>query len=195
MSDTRIVSGTGLKFVARVDPNNRLVTSSNSQTEEHFISSSEGLSFFANTTDTADTLTTTATGGAMLFLKNDHPSKQLIIARVIASTDTAGGVMTWIRNPTLGTIGNNNIHTPPNLNFGTSVTPIGTFYSWNEVGDGMTGLSGGTKVKSFILSAGSTFFPIESAMVLEKADSLQLNFAGASEFECGVRMFYMDKEV
>lgn len=190
-----IKSGVGTPWEMRVDENHRAVVSSNAQTEEHFISSAEGLSFFANTTDTDDTLTTTVTGGPMMYIKNDHSSKQLIISKILASSDTANGVITFTKNPTLTSIGNNNTHTPVNINFGANLNALTTIYTWNEAGDGMTGLSGGTKIKTFIMPNTIVPFPIESAFVLEKDSSFMISYKGVAEFEVGVRFFFMNKEV
>jgi len=174
----------------------RALVTSNAQTEEHFVSSSEGLAFYANTADTANTLTTTATGGPVLFLKNDHTTKQIAIQKILSSTDTAGTVLTITRNPTLGTIGNNNVHTPPNMNFGKNLTTanIGTFYNWDEVGDGMTGLSGGTILNTFVMSVGINFHPFDGSILLEQGNILMFSAIGAGEFALGVRFYYMDAE-
>jgi len=189
-----IGDGSGKGNVAKVDDDLRLSAQANIQTEEHFISSRDANTFFANTADTANTLTTTATGGPILYIKNGNPDKQMIVAKVLASTDIDGGVMRFIRNPTLGTIGNNNTHTPQNLNFNSNKSAQGTFYNWNENGDGMTGLSGGTVLKTFIISKGFNVFPLDAALVLENDDSFAIEFIGAGEFECGVRFFYMVAE-
>jgi hypothetical protein len=193
MSET-IKDGTGAGFLAKVDSTNRMLVSANSQSEEHFISSGEGLAYFANSADTADTLTTTATGGPILYVRNTHAEKQLVVEKILASTDTAGGVFKWIINPILGTIGNNNVHAPVSLNAGKSITPATVAYNWDEVGDGMTGLTGGTTLKTTIIGAGFTAFPIDSSLILEGGDSIQMNYTGAGEFECSIRFFLMDAE-
>ena len=190
----RIQDGSGNNRYARVNINKRLETSATTQSEEHAISSAEGLAFFANTANTANFLTVTATGGDLLYLRNDHATKQLVIEKVLVSSDTAGIYVIWKRNPTLGTIGNNNVHAPTILNFGTTVDAQGTFYNWDEVGDGMTGITGGTIVNTFIVNTGFTAFPIDAAMILEPGNSLVISTIGAAELSCGVRMFYMDKE-
>lgn len=195
MSDMRIKDGTGDNYMCRVDAQNRLTVAGSMQAEEHFISSAKGLAYFANTADTADTLTLTGNSCDILYIKNVHASKQLVIAKVLVSADTAGAIIKWKRNPTIGTIGNNNVHQPKSLNFSSNSNPDATVYSWDEVGDGMTGITVGDTINTFIAGSGFTVFPIDSAMILERNNSLLINVKGTGELSVGVRMFFMDKEV
>ena len=90
MPDT-IRDGTGKGYLARVSNNNELATVSVVSTEEHAISSGSGLAYFATTATTAKpTLTGTGSGGVVLYIQNDHTSKQLAVAKIFLSSDTAG---------------------------------------------------------------------------------------------------------
>jgi hypothetical protein len=191
---TYIKDGRGTGLLARVDEGNKLVVSATSQTEEHEISSAEGLAFFAHISDTARTLTTTATGGPVLYLKNTHATKQLVIAKFLVSTDTAGVQLHVKTNMTLGTIGNENTHAPTTSNVGSSLSATGTFYNWDEVGDGMTGLSNGDTLATYILGAGFNAMPIDGAVILENGDSITFMLHGAGECALNVRFFYMNVE-
>jgi len=192
----RLMDGTGKSFAAKISSDNALLTTAVTESEEHRKAIVEGQAYFANTTDTADTLTQTANGGAMLYLRNDSATSNLIIEKVLTSSNGAGGVVKWIKNPTLGTIGSNNTHTPVNTNFSAGAAADVTCFNWNETGDGMQGLSAGTILKTFITNAGFTIHPIDGAVILGKGDAMQVNYnaSGAStpEFEAGIR-FYFDE--
>ena len=179
-------------FVAKVDEQLQLHVLAVNKSAEHDASERNSFTFFANTTDTANTLTATATGGAMLYVENTSGTQQLVIEKVLTSADTADGVVVWKRNNVVGTIGNNNTHAPVNLNFRSNVAAPVTCYNWDEVGDGMTGLSGGTTMKSFITGAGFTVHPIDGSIILGQGNSLTIEYkvAGGGEFECGIRMYF-----
>ena len=190
-----ILDGTGSGSRARVNRGNALITAATIQSEEHLISSAEGLTFFATTMDTADTLTVTAAGGNMLFLSNTHLDRQLVIATVWLSTDTPGMQVKLLRNVTVGAVGNNNVTVPLSANFNNSSAPLGTFYNWNEAGDGITGLSGGDSFLPFVLAAGVTQVLVEGSVILEKNNNIVIHAKNAGELAIGVRFFYMEQEV
>lgn len=195
MSDGAILSGTGNGRRAKVNRRNELDVLAFTISEEARISQLDGQSFFLPITDTADTLTL-ATGNTynILYLKNTS-SRNIIVEKVLSSSDTAGCVMTWVKNPTLGTVGANNTATPQNLNFGSNNEAVGTFHVWDETGtSGITGLSGGTKIKTFITGVGFTIHPIDGAIIIPNGNSMLIqctnSTGGNVEWECGVRMYY-----
>ena len=188
-----IEDGKGNCYKAQVDSNNRLVTQATTLTAEHFTSHILKDAYFATTADTADTLTATATGGYIFYLKNIDPDKELVIQKISISVDTADGVLSLIKNPTLGTIGNEATHVPVNMNFGSIKESTTLCYTWDEVGDGMTGFTSGTKFKTFILPASAFVLPVDGFMVLPQGTSLGITYTGkAGEIELGVR-FYMEE--
>lgn len=176
--------------VAKVDADQALLVRAITQTEEHFTSAKTEESYFANTTNAANTLTTTATGGGVLFLRNNSSTKLMVIEKVLSSADTAGGVVVWKKNVTVGTIGNNNVHIPVNLNFGSTKEADALCYNWDEVGDGMTGITNGEVVKTFITGVGFTIHPIDGTIIMEKNSNILIEYIGAGEFECGIRFYY-----
>jgi len=197
MSHFTIKDGTGTGKMAGVDNANRLKTKAKTNTEEHVVSLEIGNAYFASTVDTANTLTL-ATGNTyrMLYLKNDS-SDTIVVEKVLSSSDTAGLVLFWTRNPTLGSVGANNVHVPANLNFSSNKTAVGTFHSWDETGtEGISGLSGGTVIQSFITDVGFTVHPIDGAIVIPQGSSMLLSMTngtgGNVEAEVGVRFFYED---
>ena len=192
-----IKDGTGSGRSAHVNRINRLSVASISDSSEHRVSSEDGLSFFANSADTANTLTITATGGPILYLRNDSATRIIVISKILSSAAAAGGVMVWKKNVTLGSIGNNNVHVPVNLNFSSGAVADALCHTWDQVGDGMTGLTSGTIIKTFITGAGFTVHPIDDAVVLGNGDSITVEYSHASgtEFECGIRFFYEAEDV
>ncbi len=191
--------GTGKGFHVKINSDNKLFVLSTTHTEEHAASIKSARAYFANSTDTADTLTfADATAGPILYLKNDDPDFDIIVEKVVCSANAAGGVLKFIRNMTLGSIGASNTHAPVNSNFGSSNTVTATSYSWDESGTtGMDGLTSGTTWKSFIMDVGPSFFPVDGTIAIPKGNSITIHFSnntGSSiEFECGIR-FYLDKK-
>ena len=189
----KIEDGAGNGYLSKVTKDNELVVLSSSRSEERKVSSADRLAFFANTADTANTLTGTTTGGGLLYIQNNHPTKDLTIAKVLVSTDVSGTVIKWTRNPIVGTIANNNTHVPTNLNFGSTILAQGTFYSWDEIGDGMTGFTGGTIINTFISGVGLMPLPIDGAVLLKTSNGMLLSYSGVGEISVGVRFFYSDE--
>ena len=88
-----------------------------------------------------------------MLLVNDG-DVEVIISRIIGSTD--GATYVWMtRNFTIGTLGNYNTFTPTNMNFGSTNPSETLAYTWNEVGDGITGLTGGTEMYPLRILAGA----------------------------------------
>ena len=191
-----IISGAGAPNPAKVNSENRLLTQAVIHTEEHLSSLSDESAYFANTTDTADTLTfADGSAGPVLYLRNDSSTLDIVVQKVVASASAAGGILTFKRNMVLGTIGSNNTHVPINSNFGSQNTSDATCYNWNENGTtGMSGLTNGTKWKTFITRAGPEFFPVDGTIILEKNSSIVIDYSnntgGSIEFECGIRFYY-----
>jgi len=185
-----IRDGAGSGYRAAVDKRNKLTVISTSHTEAHTISFTDGQAYIANTTDTADTLTLTATGGPIVYIKNTSTSRSLIIESMCFGSSASGVVVVVTRNPTLGTIGNENTHAPVNCNYFSGNAAEAIVYTWDEVGDGMTGLSGGTKHASFILPAGTTPIPTEGSLVIGRGDSIMFSAVGAAEFTANIHFYY-----
>lgn len=192
----KIQDGTGKGYLARVNEEHSLAIEGHVSTEEHKVSSNDKLAFFATTATVAKPfLTTTATGGHILYVENGHTTKQLVIEKILLSTDVDDIQMVWYRNPTVASIANNTTVVPANLNFSSSLAAIGTFYGWDEVGDGMTTFTDGTIVNAFMKAQGFTPFPIDGAIILERGNGLSVWVKGAAEVCVGIRMFYRNKEI
>lgn len=194
---TVLTDGTGSGFEAKITSKNRLTTLATTLAAEHD-AALEGDAYFATTQDTAETLTVTTTGGPILYLKNTSTTQNMILSKVLPSTDQAATTLKIVRDPTLGSIGNNNTHTPVNANAGSSKTASVTAYNWNEVGDGMTGLSAGSALALYILGVGISPLPIDDAIVVPPGTSMSFEMqAVGSTSECAlnVRFYYEDVEV
>ena len=87
-----IQDGSGKGFSAEVDSALKLQVSAVVSTDEHN-HSHQGEAFYMNSADTANTLTATATGGLIMYLKNDDPNRLITIEDIQISADTTAGVM------------------------------------------------------------------------------------------------------
>jgi len=195
---TVIQDGTGRGFTMAVNAANEGVVKAISATIEHLISSRDSQAYYANTTDTADTLTL-ATGNTynMLYLENLSGTKDLVIEKITLSVDTANVVAILKRNMTLGTAGANNVHTPRNSNFSSGNIANTLCHNWDETGTaGVTGLTGGSTMTTHILPAGEFIDPVDGFIILQQGNSLTVQLTngtgGNVEAEVGVR-FYFDR--
>jgi len=190
----QLKDGTGKGFLVRVDKDHHMETASVTETEQHHVSEEDQLAFAANTSDTANTLTITATGGPILFIRNDSADEIMTVADIIISVNTAGLIVRILRNQTLGTIGNNNTHTSSNSNFGSSKTADATVFNWDEVGDGITGLSGGAVYSVFTLPVGLTRLHINGEIILTQNDNIVIEIIGAGEASVFAAFFFEEAD-
>ena len=195
---THITDGTGKGFSTKVNSVNKLVITATSHTDEHEAAEVDGQAYFANTTDTADTLTL-ATGNTyhLLFLRNLSSTKILVVQKVSVSASVAGLTLCLQKNMTLGAVSDNNVHVPVNVNFSSGNSADVLSHNWDETGTvGITGLSAGTRIKTFIMSTGPFIIPVDGFMVLGQNDSLTLMFVngtgGNVEAEAGIRFYFDD---
>jgi len=190
----QIKDGTGKGFLLKIDSGNHLQAVAITETDQHHVSKEDKKAFVANTADTANTLTITATGGSILYIRNDSTDDDMTIADFVISVDTAGIVCRIIRQPTLGSIGNNNVHVPKNANFGSSLTAEGTFHNWDEVGDGLTGLTAGTVYSTLTLPVGVTRVHPNGEVVLQSGNAVSLELIGACEAAAYIAFFYEEAD-
>ena len=189
---TILQDGTGAGYEAAINSRNQLKVLGTVHFGEHE-SSLDGDAYFAHMATTADTLTVTTTGGPMIYMKNTSTTKNLIISKIIPSTDQAATVMKLVRDPTLGTIGNENTLAPPNINMGSNRSAEITCYNWDEVGNGLTGLTGGIVMATYVLGVGVTLLPIDDAIILTPGTDFHIELsATGSTSECtlNVRFHY-----
>jgi len=182
----QIEDGKGSGRRAEVDEEFRLTTYSINESLESHIAATEYNAYVANSNAASGTLTVTATGGKFLYLKNLTTSN-IRVSGIGVSVDTAGTLMTVVRNDVIGTIANADVHTAVNTNFGSGKTASDEIllYNWDEVDDGMTGLSGGTTIGAVILPA--SFVLIPAPHILTQNDSITIELKGACEASVHIR--------
>ena len=193
-----ITDGAGGGHSAAVDSDNKLETHATMHSEEHYVSTFKRQAYFANTADTANTLTL-ATGNTynMLFIQNNSAVKWLVIQKVFVSVDTAAVVLVVRKNMTVGAITNENTHIPPNANFSSGNDADALLYNWDEVGTaGVTGLTAGTIVNTYILAAEIRPLPFDGFMVLGQNDNVVFQIVngtgGNVEAAIGCRFYFND---
>jgi len=125
---TTLKDGKGRGFSAGVNSSNRLLTNSVTLSEE-IVAGQEGLSFAFSSQLVSFT---SATASAILFLKNTSETDLIVDrARVMLGTVTGGTgdwTLTFLRNPTAGTIVTNALTAGiTNVNHGSSQEPVGSF--------------------------------------------------------------------
>ncbi len=186
-----IQDGSGKGFSAAVDSALKLQVSAVTSTDEHNHSHA-GEAFYMNSADTADTLTATATGGYIMYLQNDDPNRLITVEDIQISAAVTAGVVRIIRNPDVGTIADNNVAVPVNENFGSAATATVTAFTWDEVNDGLGGITGGTVMETFIMPVGKETIDVAGRFILNQGDRIGVQYlAKAGEITMGIR-FFMD---
>jgi len=196
---TVIIDGAGTGVAVKVTKENKILASATSHTEEHF-ASLMGDTYIANTTTTANTLTT-VTGNTynLLYIENSSATRLLIVQKIAVSADTAGMVLDVFRNPVLGVVSANNVEIPINDNFSSGKTADGIFHSWDETGTvGIGGLTGGDNIGSNILPGATVVVPIDGSVILGQGNSLTVRATngtgGNVEVSALVRFYYEDAD-
>ena len=179
--------------VALVSADGHLITEAIAESAEHQ-AALDGEAYIVNCTITDDTLTTTATGGFMLYLRNLRSDKYLEVTKIEASAAVAGGVLVAVVDPVEGTLAANAVTTPVSLNRERVVSADVECNCWDESGHGMTGLTGGTILKTTILAVGKSSVDLDGSVMLGLNDSIVVSFSGAAgEFECSIRYHFRRK--
>jgi len=175
-----------------VDDEARGLTLSTVLTEEHHVSLHEGDTYMMNASDSDLALTLSATVGAITFLRNNSSTKKLIVSQVIVSSDTAGVIVVLRKNMVLGSIADNNVHIPVNLNFESGKAADALAYNWNQSNNGLGGLTAGTLISADYIGVGRTPIPLGSAIILSKDDNFVIQTElTTAEFTASIR-FYFD---
>ena len=185
-----IDDGKGSGYLAQVDDENHLHTSSSTESmiahRSHYDSSAFGL--------TTTMLTLTTTGGRMLYIKNISSSKDFYITDVWFSWN--GG--TTNHNTVMygemyfgDAVPTTNIVTSAAgvLNRGSNNSADLTVIYWDETGDGMTGGGGGTGAFYWCASQGHDRVPVQGAIILGSNTSVGMNLKGEEVGEASINMF------
>jgi hypothetical protein len=138
-----IDDGTGTGHKVEVNSLHQLSTRGINSTYHQFVSCKHEQAYMVSLgTEAKPTMTITGTGGYMMYLKNTSTSYDAIIARITISS-SALALITLMKNPTIGSLGNETATVPVNKNFKSGKVADVDVYTWDEVGDGITGITGG----------------------------------------------------
>lgn len=146
----------------------------------------------------AKSLTVTNTGGYLFVLKNDSSSKQtLVLTDLTIHSNTAGIVWWFTRGVTLGALVNHHAKTCYNVLTGASDTPISYVFGWDEVADGITGITGGADIMAGRTAIGPNEIGVSSCPVaiLPEGTAIALSAIGASEQSIVARFSMVDKSL
>lgn len=185
----RLEDGEGSGHEAGVTSAHKLKVEATMHSLEHERSHEHGDAYFANIADTADSLTITGTGGPILLIRNDSEQKDLVIRKVLVGTSSANMILKVVRNPLIGSLGNVNVHVPGNLNFASGNAASVSIWNWDEVGNGITGLTDGTVLNTYIFQSWSRVLPFDDAFILGKNNAIAFECKGVGELTLGVRFF------
>ena len=186
-----ILDGKGSGKVMHVDNENRGHTLAVTQAEAHHVSRTDEEMYITNAATTANALTLTATAGAILLIRNDSSTDDLVIQTIALSISAAGTILIIRKNDTIGTIADNNVEVARNLNFASGNVSDSTIYSWDEVNDGLGGLTAGQVLHTGYLAVGTTLFDINGTMHLGKNDNIVIaTVLGTPEFTVSVSFYF-----
>ena len=113
-----------------------------------------------------------ADDGPVLYVRNESASKILVADGFTATESAAGMILVLVKNPVLGSIGANEEITPSNRNFSSTNEADVQGQVWDEAGVvGLTGLTGGDEVATFIRSVPVGTLDLKNAVRLGRLDS------------------------
>lgn len=195
MSDISILDGKGRGRRVEVDEAQRLRTHATAIPIPAFVSHVYGTLFVARTSQVSglDSHTITATGGYLLLLENIHPNLNLVAETLIVAATASDMFLEAVLDVNVGTLGNETEIQPPNLNVGSSnlVSTYARTYVWDEVGDGITGITGGSELGAERLYPNAPAqIPLQSAAILPPGKAVAWKAKGAGELTLMVS-FYM----
>lgn len=169
-----ISDGTGKGFKAKVNEAKELLVKANAATEEHKAALAGDGFLVSLATATSGSVVPTDSGGYMLYIKNNETDYNVIIQKAVLSSN--GEVIVKTQGaPTVGTLGNNTSVTPRNTNTGSSKTLTADAEIWDGSGNGITGLSGGATVASWILDSNIQIVQIDGGLVIAPGGKLALH--------------------
>ena len=184
-----IEDGTGKGYKAKVDCENKLSVKSVRSTFHQEVSCVHEEAYICPLcTEAKPTLTVTGTGGYMLYLKNTSTLYDAIIARITIST-SAMMIITLMKNPTIGSLGNEIAKTPVNKNFKSGKVAKVECYGWDEIGDGITGITEGTCGGTYQIN-GFERLLFDEAVCLGLNDIIALKAKGAGEITVVMHGYY-----
>lgn len=185
-----IEDGTGNAHKTEVNAEHMLKTRSvNSVYHQHVACEHEQAYMGSLGTEAKPTLTVTGTGGYMMYLKNTSDKYDAIMARIAVST-SALTTITIMKNPTIGSLGNEVALTPVNKNFKSGKIADVDLYIWDEVGDGITGITGGTCAGTYQIN-GLERILFDESLCLGLNDIIAIKAKNAAELAVVMHGYYV----
>jgi hypothetical protein len=131
----QINDGTGRGYVAKVTQDNRLATEALEASSQ---ASRNGKTYVVSTS----TVAPNATGGVMLFLRNDSQTESVLIDKVIISADSTKLTALEYISYTVGTLSDKTDTKAVSMNAQYDANRLITACFWDGVNNGIGGLSG-----------------------------------------------------
>jgi hypothetical protein len=182
--------GTGNGFKAGVNSENRVLTRAMQSTYQQHISCEHEEAYMCPLcSEATPTLTVTATGGYMLYLKNASSDYDAIISRITVSTSALITIIV-MKNPTIGSLGNETAKIPVNKNFKSGKVSEIDCYSWDEAGDGITGITGGTCAGTYQVN-GFERLLFDESICMGLNDVIALKAKGVGEIAVVMHGYYI----
>lgn len=186
----QIEDGTGTGHRVEVNSLNQIKVRSIRSTYHQFVSCNDEQAYMASLgTEVLPTLTVTAGGGYMMYLKNTSTDYDAIMARLTIST-SALMTLTVVKNPVIGVLGNETAITPVNKNFKSGKLADVDVYGWDEGGDGMTGITGGDCAGTYQVN-GLDRILFDESMCLGLNDILAVKAKNAGELALVMHGYYV----
>ena len=185
---------------ARVDNQGRLRVQSIQESLEADASRSGEAFTLATSQSPVRTLTVKAADdGPVLYVRNESASKIMVVDGFTATESAAGMILYLVKNPILATIGANVEIEPSNRNFSSTNEAEVEGQVWDESGVvGLTGLTDGEEVASFIRSVPVSTLDLKNAVRLGRLDSAYLAYenptGGSIEASIAIRFHMEDIE-
>jgi hypothetical protein len=138
--------------------------------------------------------------GAVLYIRNLSESKILVADGFTATESAPGTILFLVKNPVLAVIGANVPIVASNRNFSSTREASIEAHVWDESGVvGLTGISGGEEVASFLRPVPAGTLDLKNAVRLGRLDSAYFGYenptAGAIEASLAFRFHMEDIEV
>ncbi len=185
---------------ARVDNDGRLRTQSVQESGEA-AASRAGEAFTLGSSQALRVLTyAAADDGPIMYVRNISATKTLVLDGFTATEGGAGMILYLVKNPILGIIAANLPIVPENRNFSSTNEAEVEAEVWDDTGAlGITGLTGGVEVASFLKSVPAGTLDLKNAVRLGRLDSAYFAYqnptAGAIAASVALRFHMEELEV
>ena len=185
-----IDDGTGNGHKVEVNSLHQLSVRGINSTYHQFASCKHEQAYMASLgTEALPTLTVTGTGGYMMYLKNTSTDYMAIMARISIST-SALMLITIMKNPTIGSLGNEAAIVPVNKNYGSGKLADVDVYGWDEVGDGITGITAGDCAGTYQIN-GFERILFDESLCLGLNDIVAIKVKNAGELAIVMHGYYI----